>query len=347
MGLALAGAISVRLLVLPPAGLLRHAEPTASRAFLAPGRTTALTPAGRRQVRASAFWGHAYTTSTGETVNVSVSDTYPVDEAVGQSWADYFAGLVHGSELQLIHVYVLAPSEVEYVCGEGSLGCYGSNELVMIGEPSGGIDPKEVAAHEYGHHIAFNRVNAPWVAEDWGTKRWASYANVCRRASGGTAYPGDEGDHYRLNPGEAFAEVYRALNDARAGLATTWPIVDATFYPDAAALQAVEDDVARPWTAPTSRTAQVAFTARGPKVWRLTLRTPLDGQFDAALTMPKGGLYDVSLLAADGSTTLASGLWSGAAQKKLSFTICGQRSLHLRVTRTGLPGRFVVRYSQP
>src|SRR5262249_11127658 len=126
-----------------------------------------------------------------------------------------------------------------------------------------------------------------------------------------------------------------------------WPIVDATFYPDPAALQAVADDVAQPWIAPTAKTAQGAFTARGPKVWRLPLRTPLDGQFDAALTMPKGGLYDVSLLAADGGRVLAGGLGWGATQKKLSFPIGGQRSLQLRVPRTGLPGRFVVRYSQP
>jgi len=345
-GLALAAAIVVALAVLPSAGHPRRAEPAAPSAFLT-GRTTALTPTGRRQLRASAYWGHVYTTSTGETVNVSVSDAYPVDDTVGQSWAEFFAGLVHGSELPLLHVYVVTPSEVQSACGPSSLGCYGSNTLVMIGEPSRGIDPQMVAAHEYGHHIAFNRVNAPWLAEDWGTKRWASYANICRRVAGGTAYPGDERDHYRLNPGEAFAEVYRALNDTKAGRATSWPIVDSSFYPDAAALQAAEADVVQPWTPPTPATATAVFTTAGAKVWRLTLRSPLDGQFDAALTMPKGGLYDVTLLASDGRTVLASGLWSGTSQKKLSYTICGQRSLVLRVTRTGSPGRFVVRYSQP
>jgi hypothetical protein len=53
------------------------------------------------------------------------------------------------------------------------------------------------------------------------------------------------------------------------------------------------------------------------------------------------------VLAPDGRTVLATGLWSGTDQKKLSYTICGQRSLQLRVTRVGVAGRFSIRYTQP
>src|SRR6185503_18656768 len=58
-----------------------------------------------------------YTTSTGETVEVSVSPSYPEDEEIGQRWADFFASLVHGPELLLLKVYVASLSEVHAICG--------------------------------------------------------------------------------------------------------------------------------------------------------------------------------------------------------------------------------------
>ena len=345
VGLALAVAIAAA----PAADLaVREPAPVGPAAFLAPGATTTLTPTGRSRLRAAAWWGHVYTTATGEYVNVSVSSSYPEDDAVGQGWADYFAGLVHGSELGQLHVYVVTPAEVQDVCGNpDALGCYGSNQLVMLGEPAYGIDPKDIAAHEYGHHVASYRVNTPWSAGDWGTKRWASYAGICTRVAQGTAFPGDEGMHYRLNPGEAFAEVYRAVNQTKAGAPLTWPIVDYSFVPDARALQAAEADVVTPWTALTSRVVQARFLAKGSKVWTRVLPTPLDGQLDVVLSMPKGGLYTLSVLTSDRRTVLAAGLWSGTTQKKLSYTICGQRSVVLRVGRAGAVGRFIVQYTQP
>jgi hypothetical protein len=55
-----------------------------------------------------------------------------------------------------------------------ALGCYGGQTLVVVGESMDGIAPSSIATHEYGHHVAANRSNAPWPAIDWGTKRWAS-----------------------------------------------------------------------------------------------------------------------------------------------------------------------------
>jgi len=311
-------------------------------------RFPTLTPAAARRVRSASSWGGVYTASTGETVNVSFSDSYPVDNALGQSWADFFAGLVHGPELQLLNVYIAPPDEVASLCGNDyALGCYGSNQMVVIGEPAFGNDPHEVATHEYGHHVAFNRVNAPWNAIDWGTKHWASYENICERVSQGTAFPGDEGPRYTENPGEAFAETYRVLNDTKAGRPLTWALVDGSFTPDAAALQAVQADVLTPWTAPTSKTIRGRFLAHGRKTWQLTLRTPLDGELDAILTLPRGGLYSFTLLGSDGHTVLATGLWSGSRQKKLAYTVCGQRTTQLRVARAGAAGRFTVQLVEP
>ena len=131
--------------------------------------------------------------------------------------------------------------------------------LVLPGELWGGITPEELARHEYGHHVAANRLNAPWPAADWGPKRWASHVGVCARAAAGTASPTSNTD-YERHPGEAFAEVYRVLNERRGGsTALTWSIVDDSFIPDAAALRAAEEDVTKPWLAPVKQTVAGRF----------------------------------------------------------------------------------------
>jgi hypothetical protein len=313
---------------------------------LARAATPTLSRAGERRLRQAEWWGGTVTAKTGEQVTVYVSDAYAADQSVAQQWADFFAGLVHGPELQMLTAYVATPGEVQELCeNKYALGCYGAQKLIMMGESFDGVSPQEVATHEYGHHVAFNRVNPPWTAVDWGTKRWASYENVCARTGAGTAFPGDEDAHYQQNPGEAFAETYRALNESKAGATSfTWPIVESTFYPDAAALRAVEQDVLQPWTTPTSKSMRVRFP-KGKRVWTLQLATPLDGQLDVAVTLPAGALDDVSVVAA--GHVLAQALWSGLHEKKLGFQICGQRSLLLRVVRKGTADSFAVRVTQP
>ncbi len=342
-GLALACTV---VLVLTGSG--PPVQPSPARAFRVASTTTALTQAGDRHVRAAGWWGHVYTASTGEAVAVNVSDSYPVDDTVGQRWADLFAHLVHGSELQLLHVYVAPPAEVTVLCGSpDALGCYGGDRLVVIGEPVRGTDPTAVAEHEYGHHVAVHRLNTPWNAGDWGPKRWASVAGVCQLVAAGAAFPGDEQSHYRQNPGEAFAEVYRVMNDQKTGLTFPWSIQDATFIPGAAAVAAVEQDVVHPWTAPTRTIVRGAFTARGTRVWSRRVMTPLDGLLTVSLSFPRGGLYTLTLLGSDGRTALAHGLWSGTTVQTMTFTICGQRSFLVRVVRVGPAGPFALVVGAP
>jgi hypothetical protein len=345
VGLALCFAVAAAA-ALGYSGSTGPAPAVADGDLFASNRITLLGQAGESRLRAASWWGRSYTTSTGEAVTVSVSDSYPADDAVGQAWADWFAGLVHGSELQLLHVYVATPQEVQSECGNpDALGCYGSNTMIVPGEAVEGVDPKMIATHEYGHHIAFNRLNPPWSAVDWGAKRWASYANVCARSVAGTAYPGDEDAHYRQNPGEAFAETYRLLNESKAGATNfIWPIVDWSFYPNAGALQAVEQDVLQPWTTPTTKSLRIRFP-KGKRVWTLQLATLLDGLLDVDVTLPTGALDDVSVVAA--GRVLVQGLWSGAHAKRLAYTVCGQRSLMLRVVRQGRPDWFAIRITQP
>jgi hypothetical protein len=150
---------------------------------------------------------------------------------------------------------VLSPyNEVQRVCGRSAVACYGNNTIYASADQvEPGISPQSVVAHEYGHHVAASRSNTPWEAVDWGTKRWASYENICAGAHAGQLFPGDERGAYQLNPGEAFAEAYRVLNERRLGMTESpWTIVDQRFYPDATALTDVEQDVVSPWTRPTT-----------------------------------------------------------------------------------------------
>jgi hypothetical protein len=92
-----------------------------------------------RKLRTLAWQGGSYTTSTGESVRVLVSESYADAYAVGQRWADFFASLLHGSELGLVTAYVVTPGEMEELCGPYALGCYGGNQLAFIGETVHGV----------------------------------------------------------------------------------------------------------------------------------------------------------------------------------------------------------------
>jgi hypothetical protein len=95
--------------------------------------------------------------------------------------------------------------------------------------------------------------------------------------------PGDESARYTLNPGEAFAEDYRVLNERREGLSETpWQVVDQSFYPDQTTLDAVAADVTTPWTGPTTTALHSSFTSRATgRGFRVA--TPLDGTFRVTL----------------------------------------------------------------
>ena len=294
-------------------------------------------------LRSESWDGGRYTTSTGEQVTVEVSTAYVSDPGAGQRWANFFASLVHGSELGLLTAYIAPIDEVSDICGSSDvLGCYAYNKLVSVGDVTDGLQPTSVARHEYGHHVAFNRDNAPWPAIDWGTKRWASAVNICARVMGKTAFPGDEGMFYTLNPGEAFAESYRVLNEQLAGLPLLWPIVDPSFLPTPASTEALREDVVDPWTGPTTKTIRARFRPH-KRTWALKLATPLDGNLTIRLAQ---GTDDLTLIG-DAQKVVAKGSWTTGGAKSVQFEICGQRSLTIRVRATGRPAPFTLRVTKP
>jgi hypothetical protein len=333
-----AGLTAARPRLEQPRGLAAASSPVV-------GVTTTIGATGVRLLASSDWDGGRFQTSGGS-VTVYVSPAYAQEQGVAQQWADFFATLVHGPELGLLSAYFAPPDEVQSLCGgdgDSVLGCYANNRLVAIGDTTDGITPESVAAHEYGHHVAANRVNSPWVALDWGPKRWATKERVCSRAADGTAFPGDESLMYGLNPGEAWAESFRVLNETRGGAPETWPILDPSFMPDAAALQAVEQDVVNPWTAPATNVIRGRFTGGG-RTWTRRISTPLDGAVTITLA---GGSNGLQVLDTDGRSVLARGSWTSAGGQRAETTICGQRSLVVRVERGGRALSFGLRISQP
>jgi hypothetical protein len=297
---------------------------------------------------AIAFRGGPITTSTGETVDVRVSDALPLETSTPEGWAEFLVKMTHGPEIATLTTYIVSFDEVQQICGPQALGCYGHDELVAPGETAADISPEEIVRHEYGHHIAHNRLNAPWTAGEWGPKRWASAANVCAKVSRQEAYPGDQGANYARNPGEAWAETYRLMDERKAGITSaTWQIVAPSFFPDEAALQAAEQDVVQPWTASRTAVSTRVFGKRTPKVWWIRLAVPLDGDLQVSATVPNQGMYEVAVVGANRRTVLKRAQWVGQRVKRLTGSVCGQRSLFVRVTQKGALGRVRVSVTTP
>jgi hypothetical protein len=314
--------------------------PSPSFARIAAGPAVIRDAALRSADPPAGFWGGVYMTRTNEQVTVYSSSAYAVDNATNQRWADFLASLVHGAELSSVSLYLAPPAEVASMCGGADiLGCYGNDRILAPGQGTAEVSAESVIAHEYGHHIAAHRVNAPWPALAWGTKRWASYEQVCRRARARELFPGAEGPLlYLFNPGEVFAETYRLMNERKAGLPETpWRVVDQSLTPNDRDLALVEQDVTQPWS--TNRTVQLrgAFARRARSVRNFKVATLLDGTFTATVRSAAGVRLDVL----SGKKRVVRGTTTAAG------TLCGPRTLTFRLTRTSGSGPFSVAVSLP
>jgi hypothetical protein len=295
------------------------------------------------------FTGGPVTAADGETVTVYVQDDLlAADPTINQHWADVLAGLLHGSELAKVVLYVTTIDRVREVCGTGALACYEprSGTIISIGQDIRGITAQSVITHEYGHHVANNRSNDPWPSIDWGTKRWSSTVNVCKRAKSGELVPGDEGQFYQLNPGEVFAETYRVLNERRAGLPESgWEVVDPGLYPSQQALDALALDVTTPWAGNATSTYR-AVMAPGASGRGFRLAAPNDGSFNATLRAPANSRFTLRVVDLTGGKELAYST-STLRVKSVSLTLCGERSLQIQVRRVKGSGPFTLTVSKP
>ena len=313
-----------------------------------PIRDSVITTApATRALAPNGYWGGQYRTNAGVLVTVYASNDYPQDPALGQRWADFLASLLHGPELSSVIVLLSTTGQIEDVCGRDALACYSSRGSLLYApgeDPSSSFSAEAVVAHEYGHHVAANRVNPPWDALDWGPKRWASAIQVCARTKRGELAPGAEDPvRYETNPGEGWAETYRVLNQRRLGLPESpWEIVSDALYPSNAALAAAERDVTSPWTADTTSTRAGSVT-RASRTRTYTVATPLDGTLRVTLRSSAGLRAQLDVLS--GATRVARATGRGTLAR--AVTVCGTRSYKVRVTEQTGRGSFRLSLVEP
>jgi hypothetical protein len=270
------------------------------------------------------------------TIPVTVANSFTGGEAVAGQVAAFIGSLPHGPELNSLKVVIVPSSEVNTDCGgsegDGVLGCYSSNDQTMTvpGDPPADspVSVDYVIAHEYGHHIALHRSNAPFPAIDYGPKRWASYEMVCRRASDNKLAPGDEGANYAYNPGEAWAETYARLVFPD----QAWRLAP-LLAPDAGAFLAASADVLQPWKKPVTKT----FTGSGTKTFSLPVT--LDGAFTLQLSRKPEEMVVRSGSKLVDRTTKSRIHYSAACRdtrtETLKFTVKAPGSYTLKATYAG------------
>lgn len=295
----------------------------------------------------SGYWGGVYRTAAGELVTVYASNAYSVDPALGQRWADFLGSLIHGPELSTVTVLIATPGEIARVCGQDAVACYSARGAFLYtpGEdPGSDLSAEAVITHEYGHHVAANRSNAPWLALDYGPKRWASSMQVCAKARRGELAPGaEDAVQYTENPGEGWAETYRVLNERKAGRAETpWDVVSDALYPTGAALAAAEQDVVSPWTADTTTTRSVTLS-RSARTRTFTMETPLDGTLKVTLRSSAGMRVSFDVFAA--AKKVAHSV--SARTVSQTTTVCGARTYRFRVTELAGRGNVTLTVAEP
>ena len=295
-------------------------------------------PLSSRAVRAAE---QAYTAPGGEVVYVAVSDYYVPDSAADQALVDFFANLTHGSELNGLHVYVAGPPEMADLCGGEAAACYDPQQqrMYIVGEAEfGGLPTDYVAAHEYGHHIALHRLNPPFGAFNWGTKRWASYQGVCPGTDAGKLFPGDEGPHYYENPAEAFAEEYALAHYP--GL-IPWEYTP-FLTPNQTSTALLLQDVTDPWTRNT--TTIYSGRLRSGQTGSFKVKTPLDGRMKLSLKGPGGADFDLYLTYRNRIVAKSRGRGS---RESIGYLVCGEAKFKVFVDAYKGGGRSSVTVSKP
>ncbi len=305
-----------------------------------------------RAAAAISGWGGTYTVKVGNVTNkvaIYTSTRLARSAAVNQQWANFFAGLPHGSELAKLKVY-LAPLNqlrLSYVCGQWADSCYDPNYgiIYLTSEiPPDGASITQIAAHEYAHHIATWRLNTPWDALTWGPKYWATSARVCEFQKSGLMYPGDEGTHYEDNPAEIWAETYRVYASGVNGdRLDPWEIINSRWAPTSANLVAAGKDALKPWTGQVKSSASGSLTTTGAQSATVAVPVNLDGTVSATVSAKGGLMVKLAAYSADGSLLTASGSRSVNASVKA----CGTSRVDLVVTRLGGKGTWSLAVQSP
>jgi hypothetical protein len=350
---ATAAALAVGAWVTPASAAALHARlPVPARLSGRPMRIhdTTVTSPGRREALAHAArfsgYGGPTTAADGSVITVYESDAYTPDPTLLQAWADFLAGLPHGSEINDLTVYIAPYEEMQRICSDTADACYDpdSQTMVVTGDDSpDGTPVEDLGAHELGHHIALHRDNSPWNAYVRGPKYWSTQLHVCEAVDNGDMVLGDEGDNYSLNPAEGWAETYRVL---AAQSPYTWDIVDPLFQPDQLALNAARRDVEDPWQGDEYITRH-GRTHKGR--WR-QYRVPVQNDGTIRVDVHTTGTLDEDIYiyrSYRARHDLQSARRTGGHAEHLHGTYCGYRHLVVALYAFSGRGRFRAKLSLP
>jgi hypothetical protein len=288
-------------------------------------------------------------------------------EAVGR----IVAGLLHGPELSVQHIFVATPEEVAVRCGATVIACYfpAADELVVSGSGGsrGGVPREFAIAHEYGHAVAAGQASPLGTAITTGTIRWATYERVCQLSRAGVLFPGNQGAHYWQDPEEAFAETYARVADPTASV--SWQF-SPYLAPTAASLAKVRADVDHPWSGPTTASWDDSVpkpSTTAPRTWHdgaaslssarslgvppgtvgKSLATPLDGEVAVSLTTAPGTPLAVRLVDPATGHVLARADTDVTGAASLTFQNCGHESLQLQVRSRAGAASFTAQITRP
>ncbi|MFL5844400.1 MAG: hypothetical protein ACJ762_06870 [Solirubrobacteraceae bacterium] len=240
----------------------------------------------------------AYSAADGQSVSVRFSASYEPDPAIAQTYVNFLGSLTHGPELRRLKMFIATPDEVRDYCGgvEGTLACYdpSTSRMTVPGEQTStageGVTTSYVIAHEYGHHVARWRTNAPFDALNFGPKYWSSYEQVCLNTIKGRLVPGDEGANYLANPGEAWADTFAHLAYPDVG----WQFIP-LLRPSQASKAAAFRDVITPWTKSRTRVFHGRFAPGRSRTAAFAVQLRLDGTLTIKLDGPKGANFDLAV----------------------------------------------------
>jgi hypothetical protein len=270
-----------------------------------------------------------FLTPDGIAVEARVSQSVSNPDAVAQDIVNFLGSRVHGLELGKLRLFIGVPSEISNACGGDSdvLACYSAGERRMYipdrdpgSGSSVGFTRNYAITHEYGHHIANFRSNAPFPALNFGAKYWSSYKFVCVGADQGLYFPGNQGSHYLDDPGEAFADSYAHLPEN--GFSNVPWQFNERLRPDAGAFAALRRDVLDPWRGSTRKVVAGSLNPRH-RSRTTSFRTSLDGTVDLRLRGPARTNFDVGIY--DGSRLISRTRTAGS-RDHLRLTLCRDTS---------------------
>ncbi len=302
-------------------------------------------PLGGSRARVAAAPGRRYRLPDGSHLRVVVSPSYKATQADVERFADRFFGtLLHGPEMERLTVRVETNPEVQRDCGAADvLACYSPAAETMVvpgsAAPSGQFPQAFIIAHEYGHHIARNRLNTPWDASTFGPKHWATEEHICGGvyARRRTFFPGDEGRHYIANPGEDWAETTAMARFPQ--YLRLWQFLP-RLKPDAAAFAAARTDILRSWRGP-ARLGYRAVLSPARAVRTIRLTTPLDGRVRISLSPTAGVRAEIRAYGPKGEAL------GRANTNRAELDVCGARRLTFRIVHRAGAGAVGIRITRP